>query len=206
MILESRKWRLVLRILALVLTTGMMLAVAGPVSYALQDDTPKQISVPRQLYGPEGEPLTDTYVYLEAVPELDRSVRTGEGDDTRYWLPLKGYAGVLFLRTDEGKYLLPYRYTGEPGSPLYSTGHFSGKLTTLKGQPDAEKAVDALAAQGIYVDVDTAMVLLQGEEPKAYRPIVPIMPLLALFWVVVLVGAWQIWRGRQRPRRAARIF
>src|SRR5574338_1079241 len=132
MILESRKWRLVLRILALVLTTGMMLAVAGPVSYALQDDTPKQISVPRQLYGPEGEPLTDTYIYLEAVPELDRSVRTGEGGDTRYWLPLKGYTGVLFLRTDEGKYLLPYRYTGEPGSPLYSTGHFSGKLTTLK--------------------------------------------------------------------------
>ena len=206
MILESRKWRLVLRILALALTTGLMLAVAGPVSYALQDDSPKQISVPRQLYGPEGEPLADSYIFLEAVPDLDRSARTGEGDSTRYWLPLRGYGSALFVRTDEGKYLLPYRYAGGPGLGLYSTGHFSGKLTTLKGQPDAEDAVEALAAQGIGVNKETAMVLLLGEEPKEYRPMVPIMPLLALFWVVVLVGAWQIWRGRQRPRRAARVL
>jgi hypothetical protein len=204
MILESRKWRLVLRILALLLTTGLMLAVAGPVSYALQDDTPKQITVPRQLYGPEGEPLADSFAYLEAVPELDRSVRTGEKSDTRYWLPLRGYGSTLFVRTDEGKYLLPYRYTGAPGSPPYTTGRFSGKLTTLKGQPDAEDAAEALAAKGIRVDMDTTMVLLLGEEPKEYRPIVPVMPLLALFWAVALIGAWQIWRGRQRPRRAAR--
>lgn len=206
MILESRKWRLVLRILALMLTTGLMLAVAGPVSYALQDDSPKQISVPRQLYGPEGEPLTDKFVFLEAVPDLDRSVRTGESNDTRYWLPLRGYTGVLFVRSDEGQYLLPYRYTGRPGSSIYSAGHFSGKLTTLRSQPDAEDAIEALGARGIYVDKETAMVLLLGEEPKEYRPIVPIMPLLALFWVVVLVGAWQIWRGRQRPRRANRLI
>ena len=206
MILESRKWRLVLRIVALVLTTGLMLAVAGPVSYALQDDTPRQITVPRQLYGPEGEPLADIFAYLEAVPDLDRSVRTGEDGDTRYWLPLRGYGGTLFVRTEEGKYLLPYRYTGALDGPLYSTGRFSGKLTTLKGQPGAEEAVEALAARGVWVDIDTAMVLLLGEEPKTYRPMVPVMPLLALFWAVALVGAWQIWRGRQRPLRATRIL
>jgi hypothetical protein len=206
MILESRKWRLVLRIMALVVTTSLMLAVAGPVSYALQDDTPKQITIPRQLYGPEGEPLTDSFVYLEAVPDLDRSVRTGEDDDTHYWLPLRGYGSTLFVRTKEGKYLLPYRYTGAPSSALYGAGHFSGKLTTLKGQPDAEDAVEAFAARGIGVNADTAMVLLLGEEPKTYRPIVPVMPLLAMFWGVALVGAWQIWRGRQRPRRATRIL
>ena len=206
MILESRKWRLVLRILALVLTTGLMLAVAGPVSYALQDDTPRRITVPRQLYGPEGEPLADTFAFLEVVPELNRAVRTGEGDDTRYWLPLRGYGSGWFVRADKETYLVPYPFMRARGLPPDVTGRFSGKLTMLKGQSDAEEAIEGLAVRGFTVDPDTAMVLLLGEEPKAYRPIVPIMPLLALFWVAVLVGAWQIGRGRQRPRHAARTM
>ena len=177
MILESRKWRLVLRIVALVLTTGLMLAVAGPVSYALQDDTPRQITFPRQLYGPEGEPLADIFAYLEAVPDLDRSVRTGEDGDTRYWLPLRGYGGTLFVRTEEGKYLLPYRYTGALDGPL----------------------TPAPSPQLTYRWADTAAEL--DERARSTDE-----PLIALFWAVALVGAWQIWRGRQRPRRATRIL
>src|SRR3954454_24068044 len=44
MILQSRKWRLLLRMITLVITSTLMLAFAAPASYALQDDRPKQIT------------------------------------------------------------------------------------------------------------------------------------------------------------------
>jgi hypothetical protein len=196
---QSRKWRLVIRILALVLTSILMLAFAGPVSYALQDDTPMQISMLRELYDEKGQPIADSFADVEAVPDLLNVVRTGEGDSTHYWIPVQGYDHVLFVRTDKGKYLFPYDYSADAGFEHNDIVRFYGKVTRLEGQPDGEEALEALAAEGITVDKEEAMVLLQGEEPSIYRPMVPVMPLLALFWIVALAGAWQILRGR-RPR------
>ena len=205
MILESRKWRLVIRILALITTSVLMLAVAGPVSYALQDDTPKDIVAARQLFDKNGKPLPDNYGYINTVPDINRAINTGEGDGAHYWIPVQGFDNLLFVRTDKGQYLFPYDQNPEGGFLSSGPVRYFGKITTLKGQPDAAKAIEALAKQGIDVDKENAMVLLQGEEPAAYRPIVPVMPLLAIFWGVALVGAWQIWRGR-RPRRGNLVY
>ena len=82
---------------------------------------------------------------------------------------------------------------------------YYGKVTTLQSQINADEAFEGLAAQGIEIDKDNAMVLVQGEEPSNYRPIVPVMPVLALIWGVTLIGAWQIWRGRKPRRRPAYV-
>ena len=50
MILQSRKWRLLLRMITLVITSTLMLAFAAPASYALQDDRPKLITAAGQLF------------------------------------------------------------------------------------------------------------------------------------------------------------
>lgn len=202
MIWESRKWRLVTRIVALVAASLLMFAVVGPVSYALQDDTPKHITMTRQLYDEKGKPVTDRYVYVEALPDLDHEVATGEGGSTHYLIPIKGFDGQLFIYTDKAEYLFPFDYNPDNG---FLTGEtpirYFGKVTTLEGQINADKAIAGLENQGIYVDKDNAMVLVQGEEPSNYRPMVPVMPALAVFWGVTLIGAWQVWRGRRRPRR-----
>ncbi len=205
MIHESRKWRLVIRILALITTSVLMLAVAGPVSYALQDDTPKDVTGSQQLFDKNGKPLPDSYIYINSVPNIESAVSVGEGDGTHYWIPVQGFNNLLFVRTDKVEYLFPYDQDAQTGFVTQGSVRYFGKITTLKGQPDADKALEALARQGIPVNKDSAMVLLQGEEPATYRPIVPVMPLLAIFWAVAGIGAWQIWRGR-RPRRGNMVY
>lgn len=182
-----------------------MLAVAGPVSYALQDDTPKNVTIPRQLYDKDGKQLPDSYGYISTVPDIDHAVSVGEGDSTHYWIPVQGFDNLLLVRTDKAQYLFPYDQDPQTGFIAQGTVRYAGKITTLKGQPDADKALDALAAQGIIVDKENAMVILPGEEPAAYRPIVPVMPLLAIFWALAGIGALQIWRGR-RPRRPGVLY
>ena len=204
MIWESRKWRLVTRIVAVVVASILMFAGAGPASYALQDDTPKQITLSRQLYDEKGKPVTDRYIYVEALPDLERVVTTGEGSNTRYLIPIIGFDHRLFVYTDKGKYLFPFDYTPETGFLVDSTPiRYFGKVTTLQSQVNADEAFEGLAAQGIYLDEAETMVIAQGEEPSNYRPIVPMMPLLAIFWGLALIGAWQVWRGRRTRRRPA---
>ena len=204
MIWESRKWRLVTRIVAVVVASILMFAGVGPASYALQDDTPKQITVSRQLYDEKGKPVTDRYIYVEALPVLGNVVTTGEGGSTRYLIPINGFNNQLFVYTDKGKYLFPFDYTPEAGFQVDSTPmRYYGKATTLQSQVNADEAFEGLAAQGIFVDEEKTMVLVQGEEPSNYRPIVPMMPVLAIFWGLALIGAWQVWRGRRTRQRPA---
>src|SRR5438094_5707617 len=75
MILQSRKWRLLLRIITLVVTSVLMLAFAAPASYALQDDTPKLITRADQLFDKQ-RPIADSYVYTSAFPDLARILTT----------------------------------------------------------------------------------------------------------------------------------
>jgi hypothetical protein len=188
----------------MVVASILMFAGAGPASYALQDDTPKHITVARQLYDEKGKPVTDRYIYEEALPDLSRVVTTGEGGNTRYLIPISGFNRQLFVYTDKGKYLFPFDYTPEAGFLVDSKPiRYFGKVTTLQSQINASEAFEGLAAQGIYLDEETTMVLVQGEEPSNYRPIVPVMPVLAIFWGLALIGAWQIWRGRRTRRRPA---
>jgi hypothetical protein len=198
MILRSRKWRLVIRVIALGLTSILMLAFAGPVSYALQDDTPKPIASISQLYNKHNA-VANTYVNITAVPDLTRALAVREGDTTYYWIPLTGYDNELFVRTKELKYLLPPNLF--PGLNFSSHVHYTGKITTFTSQSGSDKAIKELEVERIYIDKNKAMVLSQGETPSAYRPIVPVMPVLAWMWGVALIGLFQIWRGRQPHKK-----
>ena len=201
MILRSRKWRLVIRVVALALTSILMLAFAGPVSYALQDDTPKPISGIGQLYN-KHNPVANTYANITAVPDLSRVLAVTEGDTTYYWIPLTGYDNELFVRTKELKYLLPPNLF--PGLNFSSRVHYMGKIATFDSQSGSDKATKQLEAEGVYLDKDKAMVLSEGETPSTYRPIVPVMPVLAWLWGVALIGLFQIWRGKRNQKLETR--
>jgi len=200
MIFQVRKWRLALRSLALLITGMLMLIFAAPASYALQDDTPKVLRRVDQLFD-KARPLADKYVYTSAVPDFAHTVSTKDFGTTDYWVPLPGYDNQLFLRTGDKNFLSTYYC--EVGGQTMGTAEnpFYGKLTSLQSQLGADQAVKELASQGITVDKNKAMVLLPGEQPSTYRPIVPVWGLLALLWVAALVGLVKIWRGSQRPRR-----
>jgi hypothetical protein len=203
MILHSRKWRLVIRAVTLVLTSVLMLAFAGAASYALQDDSPSRLTTPAQLHNKQ-KPLAETYVNVTAVPDLARASATEDLLGEHYWIPLHGYGYQLFVRTDSGQYLFPYDYNPETGfegdaAPIL----YSGKVTPLKGQAGADALVEQLENQGVTVDKEKAMVLLLNEAPSAYRPVVPVMPVLAWMWLAAFVGLVQIWRGKGRVLRAA---
>lgn len=197
MIHQSRRWRMVIRVVALIVTSVLMLTFAGPVSYALQDDSPKQVITQTAQLLNKKEPVTDSFVYVVGAPESSRTLSIEDGSNTYYWVPLEGYDGQLFVRTKDYMYALQSdaEAIGSPSRGL----SYVGKITSFGGQSGAEKVIKEMAARGITVDKEHAMVLLQGEQPSTYRPIVPVMPVLAWIWLVALVGLVQIVKGR-RPR------
>ncbi len=109
MILQSRKWRLLIRAATLLVTSLVMLAFAGPASYALQDDTPRLITGPVELTNKE-KPLANSYANATALPDTGKAFAVEEVGVTYYWVPLHGYNNKLFVRTKNVSYALPYNY------------------------------------------------------------------------------------------------
>jgi hypothetical protein len=204
MILQSRKWRLLLRVITLVVTSSLMLAFAAPASYALQDDTPKLIAGVDQLFDKQ-QPIADSYVYTSALPDLAHMVTTRGIGTTYYWIPLPEYGNKLLVRAEGESFLHAYYRAADlnlDSGPREA--NFHGKITALTGQADWERLVARLAFEGVKVDKEQTMVLLQGEEPRAYRPMVPVVGLLAAFWALALVGLLRILWGRGSRRRMRR--
>jgi hypothetical protein len=200
MILQSRKWRLLLRIVTLAVTSLLMLAFAAPASYALQDDSPKPITRVEQLFDKQ-QPIAGSYVYTSALPDLDHMVTTRGIGTTYYWIPLPEFGNKLLVRAEGESFLQAYYRAADlnlDSGPREA--NFYGKITALTGQADWERLVARLALEGVKVDKEQTMVLLQGEEPQAYRPMVPVVGLLAAFWALALVGVLRILRGTG-PRR-----
>src|SRR3954447_2689497 len=200
MILQSRKWRLLIRTSVLVLAGLLMLIFAAPASYALQDDTPKPLRDLTQLHD-DTQPIADTYVYTSAVPDVARGTTTKSLVTTYHWIPIPNYGNQLLVRTEGEEYLHAYYRAADLNmDEAPRAANFYGKVTTLKSQADADKVVEDLEAQGVYVDKETAMVIMQGEEPGTYRPMVPVVGVLATSWVVALIGLLRILRGHERRR------
>ncbi len=202
MIFQVRKWRLMMRSLALVVTGMLMLVFATPASYALQDDTPKPLNKVSQLFDKD-RPLADKFIYISARPDFAHVVQTKEFGKTYYWVPLPGYDNTLFLRSEDKDFMQTY-YCDPSSAQGTGQYQFYGKLTSMQSQLGATDALKDLEAQGITIDKEKAMVLLHGEQPSTYRPIVPVWGSLALLWVAALVGLFKTWLGRQTPRRKAR--
>ncbi|MFL5732757.1 MAG: hypothetical protein ACJ78Q_06105 [Chloroflexia bacterium] len=204
MILQSRKWRLLLRVITLVVTSSLMLAFAAPASYALQDDRPKLISRAEQLFDKE-KPVDGTYVYTSALPDLAHMVTTRGIGTTYYWIPLARFGNKLLVRAEGDSFLQAYYKAADlnlDSGPREGT--FYGKITSLTSQADWERLAGRLDSAGVKIDNEQTMVLLQGEAPQTYRPMVPVVGVLAAFWALALVGLLRIVRGgsRRKLRRA----
>ena len=118
---------------------------------------------------------------------------------------LPGYNDQLVVRTEGNSFI--HAYYRSMDLNMYDApvpGNFYGKATPLKSQPDANDVVKELAQEGINIDKENTMVLLQGEEPSTYRPMVPVVGILALCWIIALIGLFRILSGRTQRRRPAR--
>src|SRR5947209_15384866 len=166
MILQSRRWRLTIRTVTLLVTSLLMLAFAGPASYALQNDTPTTITAAAQLLD-RTRPLDGTYITVEATPDLTRSFALPQIITAYHWIPLRGFNNEIIVRVEEKNYFFSYGYTPSTGFTGAEQVHYTGKLLALKNQVGADKIVQELAGHGIKVDKDTAMILSQGEIPSA---------------------------------------
>ncbi len=197
MILESRKWRLILQGLALLVTTVLILGFSGPASYALQDDQPHTIYGSRTL---TKMGLNGRFTVLRAEAELDHAVALHRDGHTSYWVPVRGYTDKegaihLFILTDD-IHTAPPTTSGAAGAPA----PFIGRLVRFDDAPHADAAQQVLSlALADPVAPDT-YVLIEGDAPKAYRPMVPLVGGLGLVWFLSLVSFTRAWRRAPRHR------
>jgi hypothetical protein len=191
MILESRKWRLIVQGLALLITTALILGYSGMASYALQDDTPQTIYGPGQLVGRE---LDGQFAVLRAQADLERAVALHRDGHTTYWVPVRGYTDIagaitLFVLTDD-----------VGGARRAGSAAFVGRLVRFADAPHAGAAQDALRealAQPVGLD---SYVLIEGDAPQAYRPMVPLVGVLGVVWFLSLFAFTRAWRRSPRRR------
>jgi hypothetical protein len=181
-----------------------MLAFAAPASYALQDDRPKLLSRTAQLLDKQ-QPLDGSYVYTSALPDLNHIVTTRGIGTTYYWIPIPRFGDKLIVRAEGESFLQAYYKAADlnlDSGPR--EGNFYGKVASLTSQADWERLAGKLDYAGVKLDKEHTMVLLQGEAPQAYRPMVPVVGVLAAFWAVALIGLLRILRGSRTPRRKLR--
>ena len=196
MILESRKWRLIGQGLALLITTVLILGFSGPASYALQDDQPHTIYSSRTL---SKMGLNGRFTVLRGAADLDRAVALHRDGHTSYWVPVRGYTDKegaihLFILTDDIHTPPTAVAGGEQPAP------FVGRLVRFDEAPHADAAQQVLSlALGDPVGPDT-YVLIEGDAPKAYRPMVPLVGGLGLIWFLSLVSFTRAWRRAPRHR------
>jgi hypothetical protein len=185
MVLETRKWRLLLRAALLILTGALIFGWAGPALYALQKAEPAPILSPAQL---EDKSLAGRFATVEGTPDLDRVVVVHETGVTSYWVPLVGYADQLLVVTTHRDW-----ETARTEPVL----RFTGKVVPLSSAPDYGAYKRIVAPDGTLPE--DAYALLEGEEPETYRPLIPVVGALLVLWLIVFIGFIQVWK-RRRPR------
>ena len=195
MVYRSRRWRLLSRFFTLAVSTLLMLLFAEPATYALQDDEPTTLSAAAQLFD-KRKPLDGAYITVRGTPDGARAFSTPGLLTTQYWIPVSEYGMQLLIRTDDPRYLLSTDYHPVLGLPKSPQATYTGKVMALQNHADAKQVMEELERQGIRVELEKVMFLSQGELPSAYRPIVPVMPVLAWAWLFAVVGLVQITRGR----------
>ena len=188
MVFESRKWRLLLRAALLVGLGWAIIGWAGPALYALQEPEPAALTSPAQLA--DGA-LDGRFATVAARPDLPHAVAVHSESTTVYWVPLAGFDHRLLVST--------------PGLAWQQTDpvpRFTGKIVSLATAPDAAafKAVlDREQPDQTWLPQKEVYVLLEGEHPGTYRPMIPVVGALALLLIVVSVDLVRVWR--RWPRR-----
>jgi hypothetical protein len=187
MVIESRKWRLLVQAFVLIITGALIIGFAGSAIYALQTPEPAPILSAAQLVGGAYD---GRYATVEGVPDPARSVTVRQGDVTTYWVRLVEYGDGLYVTTTDSAWQVA---TGD------RVRRFTGKLGRLTSAADyAEfKRVSGLPPPGPDEEV---YVLVEGEQPNAYRPMLPVVGGLLIVWGLVFWGFVRAWRHRG-PRR-----
>jgi hypothetical protein len=185
MILESRKWRLWLLAALLLVTSWLIIGWAGPASFALQQAEPAPIVSADQL---TQDALNGRFATVEGAPDLGRVVAVHQGGVTSYWVPLTGFADRLFVTTTD---------TAWQTATVHPVQRFTGKIVHLSDAPDYDGFKRLVTPA--HVPPSEAYVLLEGEQPDTYRPMVPMVATLIGLWLVGAVGFVRVWRRRQ-PR------
>ena len=186
MVIESRKWRLLLPAFVLVVTGALIVGFAGSAVYALQKAEPAPILSAAQLA--DGT-YDGRYATVEGTPDLSRSVTVRQGDVTTHWVRLVEYGDGLYVTTTDSAWQVA---TGD------RVRRFTGKLGRLTAATDYNEF--KRLADLPHPLPDDAYVLVEGEEPDTYRPMLPLMGALLLLWALTLWGFIRIWRHRG-PRR-----
>ncbi len=186
MVIESRKWRLLLPAFVLIITGALIVGFFGSAVYSLQKAEPAPILSAVQLVD---STFSGRYATVEGVPDPARSVTVRQGDVTTYWVPLVEYGDRLYVTTIDSAWQVTTgghvrRFTGKLG-PLTSASDY----TEFKRLADLPRPLP-----------DDAYVLVEGEEPDTYRPMVPVVGGLAILWGLALWGFIRVWRHRG-PRR-----
>jgi hypothetical protein len=186
MVIESRKWRLLLPAFVLLVTGALIVGFAGSAVYALQKAEPAPILSAAQLA--DGT-YDGRYATVEGTPDLARSVTVRQGDVTTYWVWLAEYGDGLYVTTTDSAWQVA---TGD------RMRRFTGKLGRLTSAADYSEFKRVADLPQPLPDV--AYVLVEGEEPDTYRPMLPLMGALLILWGLTLWGFIRIWRHRG-PRR-----
>jgi hypothetical protein len=134
---------------------------------------------------------------LRAQADLSRAVALHRDGHTSYWVPVRGYtdaagAITLFILTDD------VRESATPGAGADTP--FVGRLVRFTDAPhagDAAKVLDDALSDPVAPDT---YVLIEGEAPQAYRPVVPLVGGLGLIWFLSLVSFTRAWRRAPRRR------
>src|SRR5689334_3869501 len=161
MVLETRKWRLLLRAALLLLTGALIFGWAGPALYALQKAEPVPIGSLAQL---ESDSLDGRFATVESAPDLNRVVTVHAAGVTSYWIPLAGY---------NGRFLAVTTHSDWQTAPQQPQLRFTGKVVKLSSAPDYDAYKRLVAPNGKLPDDSYA--LIEGEQPEAYRPMVPVV-------------------------------
>jgi hypothetical protein len=182
MVIESRKWRLLVPAFVLIVTGTLIVGFGGSAIYALQKAEPAPILSAAQLVGGAYD---GRYATVEGVPDPARSVTVRQGDVTTYWVRLVEYGDGLYVTTTDSAWQVA---TGD------RVRRFTGKLGRLTSAADyAEfKRVAGLP----HPPPDDAYVLVEGEQPDTYRPMVPVVVGLVILWGLVFWGFIRVWRHR----------
>jgi hypothetical protein len=115
---------------------------------------------------------------------------------------VRRYDHLLLVRANGLEFLRDYSRAIELSGDLeLAPAHFYGKITSLSSQVGAGEVIDEFSARGIGIDKERTMVILQGEKPSTYRPAVPAVGILALWWLLAAVGLMRILNRNPGPRR-----
>jgi len=169
-ILPYRRLDIALKLLALVVLTGMLALPLRNLSYAFSPDEPIAVTAPAALA--DGGGNEDKYVSTPATAQPDRVLMYFRYGIHYYYFPIQDTGGLLFART-----VVP------PGSTPY---RLAGRLQRFDAVPFAAQVREAYRRTFAEEVPAQAWIVLQDESPALYQVTIWAYVPLSFAWLVAL--------------------